>query len=84
MRQRIYICDMDFYKRQVPAKLYKYLGPARVDVLTASRVRYTPLGDFNDPFEGWPEVTSLGNEKEISDVIDAVLPEEGKRPGNTS
>ena len=70
---------MDFYKRQVPDKLYKYMEPGRVDVLTTSRVRYTPLGGFNDPFEGWPEIASIGTEEQISEIIDAVFPEEIRR-----
>lgn len=67
---------MDINKRQVPAKLYKYLEPARVDVLANSQVRYTPLGGFNDPFEGWPEITSLGSQADFSEVFDQVMPDE--------
>jgi len=34
-----------------PSKLYKYLVPARLDVLERPRLRFTPPGAFNDPFD---------------------------------
>jgi hypothetical protein len=36
--------------------LYKYLAPDRVDVLENQRIRFTPPGTFNDPFELRPSV----------------------------
>ena len=39
-------------------------------------VRYSPLGAFNDPFEGQPEVTSLTTETGARDSLNAILPQE--------
>ena len=46
----------------LPPTLYKYFGPDRINVLQNCLLRYSPLGAFNDPFEGQPEVTSLTTE----------------------
>lgn len=61
-----------------PLTLYKYFGPDRIDVLTRSLIRYSPLGAFNDPFEGRPEITSLNTETGTRDLISAILPEESR------
>lgn len=62
-----------------PPILYKYFGPDRVDVLTRGLIRYSPLGAFNDLFEGQPEITSLNTEAGIRDSLIAILPEEARR-----
>ena len=59
-----------------PPTLYKYFGPDRVSVLQNCLVRYSPLGAFNDPFEGRPEVTSLTTETGARDSLSAMLPQE--------
>jgi hypothetical protein len=40
-------------------RLFKYLVPARADVLANRCIRFTQAADFNDPFEIAPHVTSL-------------------------
>ena len=40
-----------------PATLYKYLSPARLDVLQALRIRFTQVSALNDPFESLPGAT---------------------------
>lgn len=63
----------------LPRALYKYFGPDRVDVLTDCLIRYSPLGAFNDPFEGRPEITSLNTEAGTIDLMSAIIPEESRR-----
>lgn len=65
-----------------PSTLYKYFGPDRVDVLASGLIRYSPLGAFNDPFEGQPEVTSLNTEAGTRDLLNAVLPQEARKAYN--
>ena len=38
---------------------FKYLPPDRVDVLESGHIRFTPPGDFNDPFEAFPYFKSM-------------------------
>lgn len=40
-----------------PAVLYKYLPPARVDVLQNLKIRFAQVSALNDPFESLPGVT---------------------------
>lgn len=40
-----------------PAILYKYLSPARVDVLENLKIRFTQVSALNDPFESLPGAT---------------------------
>ena len=54
---------------QCPAKLFKYCEPARVDVIANARIRYSPLGAFNDPFEGRPETRSVASENEMLELV---------------
>jgi hypothetical protein len=61
-----------------PRRLYKYFAPDRSSVLSDALLRYTPLGAFNDPFEGRPEVTALYAESEMVTTIDRMIPEEVK------
>lgn len=63
-----------------PAILYKYFAPARLDALTESKLRFSPLSAFNDPFEGRPDITELAPEgaleKAVWDGLPAMLEEE--------
>jgi len=59
-----------------PPTLYKYFGPDRINVLQNCLLRYSPLGAFNDPFEGQPEVTSLTTEARARESLKAILPQE--------
>lgn len=59
-----------------PSSLYKYFDPDRISFLDNLLVRYSPLGAFNDPFEGRPSVTSLMNRTELKDSIDQIFEQE--------
>lgn len=61
-----------------PQVLYKYFGPERISVLSERLVRYTPLGAFNDPFEGRPEITALTTESYARETLNASLPLEAR------
>lgn len=61
-----------------PATLYKYFGPDRVDVVASGLLRYSPLGAFNDPFEGQPEITSLTTEAGARASLSEILPQEAR------
>lgn len=63
----------------LPQRLYKYYGPDRLDILATRLLRYSPLGAFNDPFEGRPEVTGLSTSEQTISLIDKHLPEETRR-----
>jgi hypothetical protein len=52
------------------ALLYKYLAPDRIDVLQKRRIRFTPPGAFNDPFEFRPVLKTLGSDPELQHEID--------------
>lgn len=56
-----------------PPTLYKYFGPDRVAVVAHGLVRYSPMGAFNDPFEGRPEITSLTMEAGALTSLEAAL-----------
>src|SRR6266568_9304658 len=45
--------------------LYKYLQPARVDILKHRRIRFTQPGDFNDPFEFRPKIRQVASDAEV-------------------
>ena len=62
-----------------PRLLYKYLSPERATILAHRRIRFTPLGAFNDPFEGRPSVTTLAPDSELRRLIKDLLPSEAKR-----
>ena len=56
-----------------PERLFKYLAPSRIGVLSDRLVRYTPLGAFNDPFEGRPEIKGLASqEAALSSFAEAI------------
>ena len=38
-------------KAQVPAVLYKYLPPERIDILENMEIRFSRPSDFNDDFD---------------------------------
>lgn len=48
-----------------PTHIYKYFTPARASVLTDARLRYSPLGAFNDPFEGRPSIKALLTQEKL-------------------
>ena len=50
-------------------KLYKYLAPARVDVLEKQRIRFTQPASLNDPFEMKPYVESFAEDSLIKGLL---------------
>jgi DUF2971 family protein len=50
--------------------LYKYLQPARVDLLKHSRIRFTQPGDFNDPFEFRPRIREVASDAEVQAYVE--------------
>lgn len=60
-------------------KLYKYLPPERIDVLTDCRIRYTQPGAFNDPFEVKPYITTIAEADEAERKVDEIFLEETQR-----
>lgn len=70
---------MDKSLGECPGFLYKYFAPDRVDVLDRALVRYSPLGAFNDPFEGRPEITALSPDAEAHERFGRLLPQEVRR-----
>lgn len=59
-----------------PERLFKYLSPTRIGILSDRLVRYTPLGGFNDPFEGRPEITGLASKEAALASFAAAIPGE--------
>ena len=51
--------------------LYKYLQPARLDVLKHRRIRFTQPGDFNDPFEFRPRIKEAASDAEVKAYVEA-------------
>lgn len=49
----------------LPRRLYKYFGAARADVLRTRMLRFSPLGAFNDPFEGRPFFAGVATKEEM-------------------
>lgn len=58
-----------------PERLFKYLAPSRIGVLTDRLIRYTPLGAFNDPFEGRPEIKGLTSQDAAVSFFAAAIPD---------
>ncbi len=54
--------------------LYKYLSSNRVDVFLNCKIRYTQLGDFNDPYELNPHIDAIVGKEEIIKLTQANLP----------
>jgi hypothetical protein len=50
--------------------LYKYLTPARIDVLEHRRIRFTQPAAFNDPFEFRPYIESAASQEYIRDFLE--------------
>lgn len=63
--------------------MYKYFGPERLDVLKGCMVRYTPLGAFNDPFEGRPEILSITSSQQAKETLQAAIPDAIKEALNS-
>jgi hypothetical protein len=57
--------------------LYKYLTPARIDVLERRRIRFTQPAAFNDPFEFKPYIESAASQEHLREFVeqnfDAIL-----------
>jgi len=51
--------------------LYKYLHPARIDVLEQKMLRFTQPGDFNDPFEFRPYIQSVGSDEQVRSYLES-------------
>lgn len=43
----------------MPSILYKYMSPQLLGALSSARMRHTPLGAFNDPFDGLPHLSGF-------------------------
>jgi hypothetical protein len=61
--------------REVPSSLFKYFGPERADVLLTRALKFTPLGEFNDPFEGRPNFQGFATEGTTKRLFDEHLPQ---------
>jgi hypothetical protein len=59
--------------------LYKYLPPARMDVLENLKIRYSQPGAFNDPFEVKPYISHISDDEQIETGIDQLLDEETRK-----
>lgn len=65
-----------------PKRLFKYLSPTRIGILTDRLIRYTPLGAFNDPFEGRPEITGIASKEAALTSFAGAFPRELERAYN--
>jgi len=61
-----------------PSRLFKYFAPERTSVISEALVRYTPLGAFNDPFEGRPDITTIALPNRARNEIESIVPSEAK------
>jgi len=59
-----------------PKRIFKYFAPERIGVLSDKLIRYTPLGRFNDPFEGRPEIRGFVSDEEALSKFASALPGE--------
>src|SRR5947207_3421051 len=50
--------------------LYKYLTPARLDVLECRRIRFTQPAAFNDPFEFKPYIESAASQEHLREQVE--------------
>lgn len=57
-----------------PPLLYKYFSAERLDVITKSKLRFSPLSAFNDPFEGRPNITDLAPKEALEQAVWDDLP----------
>jgi hypothetical protein len=60
--------------KDTPNRLYKYFGAGRINVLQRCLLRYSPLAEFNDPFEGRPQITALSTLQSSNEALETVLP----------
>lgn len=60
-------------------KLYKYFGSERLDILRTRRVRFSPPGAFNDPFEMRPYVCGVSDHDGNVSMIDNLLQPDAMR-----
>jgi len=51
--------------------LYKYLPPARLDVIEKRTIRFTQPADFNDPFEFRPCIQSAASDAQVREYVEA-------------
>ncbi|HRE04617.1 MAG TPA: DUF2971 domain-containing protein [Opitutaceae bacterium] len=49
--------------------LYKYFPPDRVDTLQNCRIRFTPPGSFNDPFEFRPALKNIASDDQLREFL---------------
>jgi Protein of unknown function (DUF2971) len=61
---------------KVPQTLFKYLPPARIDVLEKSLIRFTQPGDLNDPFEFRSLFRNVVTEEELSSLENQIIDRE--------
>lgn len=66
-----------------PKSLFKYFGPDRVDVLLTRMLKFTPLGEFNDLFEGKPRIKGLTTEEVALEAFEEIMLEEIERSYNS-
>lgn len=55
-------------------RLFKYLTPARIDVLQHHKIRFTQPQALNDPFELKPNIIALAKDEELLDGFDDQFP----------
>lgn len=62
---------------------FKYLPPARIDILSNLAIRFTPPSDFNDPFDGNQAVTFVTDKSFVEEMLQRAretLPQLRKSP----
>lgn len=52
-----------------PMRLYKYFPTDRWTFFQDLRLRYTPFGAFNDPFEGRPAITGIFPQEQLDEML---------------
>lgn len=63
----------------IPRRVYKYLNADRLGALRERLVRFTQLGDLNDPFEAKPHVSGITTKHDADKRFEQILPEETAR-----
>ncbi len=56
-------------------ELYKYVVPARIDVLQPQLIRFTQPSEFNDPWEALPKFDALFQQEFVDTFINEVIEE---------
>lgn len=67
----IFSCNVVKNSKTLKLKLYKYLIPERIDILSNGLIRFTQPALFNDPFEMSPYISAIASEEEIDEIFDA-------------